>query len=100
MGCKGTTKIWNVQDFQQKKYRLCLYKRICFLERLSFAQRCERSFGGNPPHRGRGVPKLIHFCLIISKKESRPNGPLSSSFPGTRLIYNQLPPLLTVQVIS
>ena len=30
-----------------------------------FARKCERKFGGNPPHRGRGVPKILLFFLNI-----------------------------------
>ena len=29
-----------------------------------FAQTCDRKFGGNPPRRGRGVPKLQNFVAV------------------------------------
>ncbi len=65
-----------MQDFDRKKYRLCLHKQYFSVKRLLFAQRCERKFGGNPPQRaeyneacrGKGVPKLLKNFGICKKK--------------------------------
>ena len=58
--------------FWPKKYRLCSHKQYFSVERLLFARRRERTFGGNPPQRaeyneacrGRGVPKLLQIIQI------------------------------------
>ena len=74
MRCKITTNFPNVQDFTQKNL-VCARTSVIFVcKRLSFARKCERKFGGNPPlnvttGRGRGVPKLLHykFGLLTTK---------------------------------
>ena len=58
MRCKITTKIWNTQGFLAKKANL--FGFLCY-KALLFAQGRECKFGGNPPRRGRGVPKVLQI---------------------------------------
>lgn len=63
------------KNAKNRKKKQLFYVILRFL--WTFAQLCERYFGGNPPRRGRGVPKYCICLFQVLRKDKL-------------LIFNQL----------